>query len=115
MSDFSFVGTAECDYCGGTLSSSDEDCDHDGQSVDTHVFRRMGGGRASMKGVKSTPQYKWHRLKENVGDDWIAYQYIGTKQHVNSMLNGRMWSDVADLPTIAMSPSAPSELSEEVK
>lgn len=115
MSDFSFVGTAECDYCGGALSSSDEDCDHDGEPVDKHAFRRIGGGRSSMIGVKSTAKYKWHRLKEKVDDDWIAYQYIGTKDHVNSMLNGRMWSDVSDLPTIAMSTSAPDGVTEEDK
>lgn len=86
MSDFTFTATAECDKCGAYLSSSDADCDHNGQPVEKHVFRRLGGGRESLTGVKCTVRYKWDALEEKVGDDWIAYQWLGTKSSVNRMM-----------------------------
>lgn len=103
MSDFSFSATAECDKCGAYLSSSDEDCDHGGRPVETHVFREIGGGRDSMIGVESTIRYKWQRLEERVGDDWIAYEWLGTKESVNNMLKSNAWSSVSELPSQATS------------
>lgn len=110
MSDFTFSATAECDVCGKYLSSSDEVCDHDGQEVDVRVFRRMNEGRDSIVGVKTTPSRKWNELKEKVGEDWIAYQYLGTKDHVNGMLHSEMWGGIEDLPKLAMSLQAPKDL-----
>ena len=111
---FSFTATAQCDYCGQLLGSSDEECDHDGEPVDTRVFRRLGEGRESLVGVECTPRYKWYKLAEEIGEDWIAYEYLGTKDHVNSMLDGNFWDGVADLPKISMSVDAPSDVNDEV-
>jgi hypothetical protein len=110
MSDFSFSATAECNECGAYLSSSDEDCDHNGQPVSTHIFRRLGEGRDSMTGVQSTPMHKWYRLEEKLGDDWIAYEYLGPKDQVEAMLNGDTWDSVKELPKLAMSLDAPSNV-----
>lgn len=105
---FSFTATAQCDACGQLLSSSDEDCDHEGKPVEKHIFRRLGEGRDSLVGVKSTPQWKWFSLKEKIGnDDWIAYQYIGRKETVNAMLSKQLYRSVEDIPTITMSCQAP--------
>lgn len=112
MSNFSFTATARCDKCGTYLSSSDEECDHDSEPVDKRLFRRIGEGRDSLVGVLTTPRWKWYRLKEKVGDDWIAYEYLGTKDHVNSMLDGVMWDSVEDLPKISMSIDAPKDVGE---
>jgi len=112
---FSFTATAQCDYCGQLLGSSDEDCDHDGSTVNKHVFRRIGEGRDSLVGVESTPGYKWYKLAEAIGSkDWIAYEYLGTKSHVNSMLDGNFWDGVEDLPKICMSVHAPRDVNDEV-
>jgi len=109
---FSFTATAECDYCGQLLGSSDEDCDHDGDTVRSRVFRRLGEGRDSLVGVKATHDWKWYKLAEEVGEDWIAYEYLGTREEVNSMLSVR--GSVADLPRLSMSLSAPRDVNDEV-
>jgi len=98
--------------CGAYLSSSDENCDHDGNPVSKHVFRRVARGGESVTGVKCAPQYKWNKLHEKVGDEWIGYEYLGTKQHVNNMLDGIMWNSVKELPRISMSLHAPNEVGE---
>ena len=113
MTDFSFSATAECDLCGAYLSASDEECDHDGKPVDKHVFRRLGEGRESLTGVRCTPRQKWYKLGEKIGEDWIAYEYLGTKDHVNSMLDGSFWDGIEDLPKISMSVDAPSDVGED--
>ncbi len=112
MTDFTFTSTAECDLCGAYLSSSDDECDHDGQPIETHVFRRLSEGRDSMVGVECAIRHKWHALEEKVGEDWIAYQWLGTRESVENMLSGTMWDDIEDLPMRAMSLDAPEDLSE---
>lgn len=107
MGDFTFTSTAECELCGKFLSSSDEDCDHDGQIVETHLFRRIGGGRDSLVGVECTVRRKWHKLEEKVGDDWIAYEWLGPRSSVEAMVNGIMWDSIEDLPMMEMSADAP--------
>jgi len=109
---FSFTATAKCDACGQLLGSSTEECGHDGKNVNKHVFRKLGEGRDSLVGVSATATYKWYRLAEEVGKDWIAYQYIGTKNHVNAML--KTWESVEELPHITMSCDAPADVSDEV-
>lgn len=106
MSDFSFSSTAECELCGAYLSSSDEDCDHNGQDVAKHVFRRIASGRESMVGVKCCRTMAWDKLKEKVGDDWIGYEYLGTKEYVNENLSAGTWDSVSDMPRQAMALSA---------
>lgn len=96
--------------CGAYLSSSDEECDHDGYDVQTFVFRRLKGGRDSMTGVESVATRKWHDLREKVGDDWIAYEYIGTREQVNNRLKMRAWDSVSDLPQVSMSIHAPDDV-----
>lgn len=110
---FSFTATAQCDKCGQLLGSSDEKCDHDGRPVDKHVFRYLTGGRDTLVGVNTTPGYKWYALEEKVGEDWIGYVYLGTKDHVNSMLNGSFWDGVEDLPKVSMSVDAPKDVGDE--
>lgn len=100
MSDFSFTATAECDLCGNYLSSSDEECDHDGKEIDKHVFRRMFEGRESFVGVKCAWELRWEKLEEKV-DDWIAYQYLGPKHEVNLYLSAG-W-EPSEVPKLEMS------------
>lgn len=109
---FSFTATAQCDYCGNLLGSSDEDCDHDGAPVKKHTFRRIAEGRDSLTGVKSTQSFKWHKLKEEVGDSWIGYEYLGTKESVNTMLKELNYGSVDELPKVCMSLAAPAEVEE---
>lgn len=110
---FSFTATAQCDYCGQLLGSSDEECDHDGMPVDKRVFRRIGEGRDSLVGVEAASGYKWNKLAETIGDDWIAYEYLGTKDHVNTMMQSPLWESVADIPKISMSIASPDDLRED--
>jgi hypothetical protein len=111
---FSFTATAQCDLCGQLLSSSDEECDHEGRNVDAHVFRRLGEGRESLVGVRAVPTWKWHKLAEDVGEDWIAYEYLGRKRNVNMMLEKGFWLSVEDIPNISMSYQAPDGVSEHI-
>jgi hypothetical protein len=98
MTDFTFTETAQCELCGNYLSESDDSCDHDGFAVNKHIFRTVGEGRDSITGVKSTIRNKWNRLEEKVGDEWIEYEWIGTKEHTISLLKSSMWDSVKELP-----------------
>jgi hypothetical protein len=111
MTDFTFTSTAECGLCGAHLSSSDEDCDHDGTPVDTWTFRRLYEGRDSLVGVECTNSQKWYKLEEKVGDDWIAYQFIGRRNVIESMLSSH-WDSVEDLPVRSTAVAAPSDVGE---
>lgn len=113
MSGFSFTATAECDKCGQLLGSSTEECDHDGKPVSKHIFRYLTRGRDSLVGVQATNDHKWHKLEEKTGDEWIGYHYLGTKEHVNSMLQGSVWDGVSDLPYLQLSMAAPEGVGEE--
>lgn len=68
---------------------------------DTYVFRRLEHGRDSMKGVECKSTEVWSSLEEKVGDDWIAYQFLGTRDRVENMLDGQ-WDSIADIPRLAM-------------
>jgi hypothetical protein len=96
--------------CGAYLSSSDEDCDHDGMSVEKHLFREIDGGRDSLVGVECCLTRAWHRLQERVGDDWIGYEYLGTKAYVVDNINAGLWDDVASMPRKSMALSAPDDI-----
>lgn len=105
MSNFSFSATAECDLCGALLGSSTEECDHNGYTAKTHVFRWMNDGRDSLEGVEATRGYMWQKLKERVGSEWIAYQYLGPRELVDTYLDEG--THIEDIPRIAMSTDAP--------
>lgn len=123
MSDFSFTATAQCELCGNYLESSDADCDHDGQKVQQQFFRRITSGNSSegqsasekphTVAIEATNRWKWYALARELGDDWIAYEWLGPRSQVESMLKGSMWDDVDDLPNRTMSLDAPSDVSEE--
>lgn len=103
MSNFTFVTGEECDVCGH---------DHKEWDEDIHVFRKLGGGRDDLIGVRSIAHHKWYDLYEKVGDDWKLYQYVGTKEHVNSMLTSGAWDSVDDLPWLTMAMDAPADVGE---
>lgn len=114
MTDFTFSAGGECELCGNHLPSANADCDHDGQPVSVHIFRRLRGGRDTMKGVRAAPKYKWHKLAESVGEDWIAYQYLGTRESVDGMLTDDMFGTFSELPARSMSLVAPDDVNEKV-
>lgn len=108
---FSFSATARCGKCGEYLSSSDEECDHDGQEVQQHVFRHITDD--DVVAVEATARYKWHALKREWGEDWIAYEWLGPRESVQNMVTSSTWDGVKDIPKRAMSLDAPSEVAEE--
>lgn len=110
---FNFTATARCDKCGEYLSSSDEDCDHNGSTPQTHLFRRLREGRGSVVEVEATAGWKWYALKKAVEDDWIAYQYIGEESAVEYTIQSDVMPDtVSELPAISMSLGAPEGVEE---
>lgn len=110
MSDFTFTSTAECELCGAHMSSSNAECDHGGNRVENHLFRRLNS--TDTISVKSTGLYKWEKLSENV-DEWIAYQYLGPRESVESMLSSTLWSDVSDVPIVQHSASSVKKYEQE--
>lgn len=112
MSDFTFTATAECELCGNYLSESDEECDHDGREPKTHVFRYLYGGRETARGVEAVGKYRWNKLEEKVGDEWIGYHYLGTEDEVNAKLLTGAWGDIEDLPRLEMALDAPDDVGE---
>ena len=111
---FDLKASARCDKCGNYLSSSSEECDHDGEEVNRQFFRRTVRGEPETMVVEATPPWKWYRLAQVMEEDWIAYEWCGTRSQVKSMIAEDMWDDVSDIPKIAMSVDAPSDVEEEV-
>lgn len=105
---FSITATAKCDYCGGMLSSSDSDCDHNDNPVSDHIFRRLKEGGDSLICMEATRDWMWFDLKESVGEDWIAYQYLGTREQVERMYEDA--ENVSSMKPKALSIDAPSEV-----
>jgi hypothetical protein len=87
------------------LSSSDADCDHNGEPVSDHIFRRLSEGGDSLVSIEATRGWKWFKLKEEKGDDWIAYQYLGTREQAEKMYADS--GDVSSLDAKALSIHAP--------
>lgn len=114
MMAFSFTATAQCDYCGQLLGSSDEECSHENQTVKKFVFRRIGEGRDSLVGVKATPRWKWYKLAGKIGEDWIAYEYLGTKSRYNSMITDPIFGSAEGVPKLGMSLDAPNDVNERI-
>lgn len=110
---FSFTATAQCDFCGAYLSSSDEECDHDGYDVERLMFRRIGSGQPKLITIEATKGHMWYKLKKQVGEDWIAYEYLGPHSWVKKNTGSNIWPDVEDIPKRSMSIDAPDDVSEE--
>lgn len=110
---FSFTATAQCEQCGQLLSSSDETCDHNGEEVDKFVFRRLTQEDAEI--IESTPSWRWHKLAQQVGEDWIAYQYLGRKSDVEIMVAEDVHPHFTEIRPRAISTDAPDSVMEEVE
>lgn len=109
---FSFSATARCNLCGEYLSSSDEECDHKGQKPVENMFRRIGEGEPNVVSVRACPGFHWYALKDMVGEDWIAYQWLGPKGMVKNMVGMSSWETIDDIPYRSMSTDAPKEVEE---
>lgn len=112
MSDFNFTATAECDYCGNLLSSSEESCGECSDDVNQHIFRRIGTSSKEPQTimVEATMDYKWQKLKRELGEDWIAYEWLGPRPSVQTMVGTRMWDSIQDIPERQSSLDAPKDL-----
>jgi len=109
---FSFTATAQCEMCGQLLGSSEEECSHDGEPVEEHVFRRLEQPDAEI--VEACPSWSWYKLAESVGEDWIAYQYLGSPKSVESKIESSVFPGFAKLKPLALSPNAPSDVNETI-
>lgn len=107
---FSFSATAQCDLCGEYLSASDEECDHGGKIVAEQMFRSMI--EDTIISVKACRGWQWQSLEERVGDEWIGYVWLGSKDHVKNMTSGPVWNSVEEIPYRAMSTDAPDGVGE---
>lgn len=66
MSDFSFVGTAECDRCGALLSSSDEECNScSPEDLSRYHFKDLTTGETQVT-WSVNPVRAWHDLMDKV-------------------------------------------------
>jgi hypothetical protein len=110
---FSFTATAQCEQCGQLLGTSEEQCDHNGEQVDQFVFRRLAQEDAEI--IESTPSWRWHKLAQRVGEEWIAYQYLGRKSDVEVMVEQPLYPSFTELRPRAISVDAPDSVMEEVE
>lgn len=77
MSDFSFVGTAECDRCGAILSSSDADCDLcSPEDLSRYHFEHMTMDETEVT-WSVNPVRAWHDLMQKV-DDPLPWRCVET-------------------------------------
>lgn len=114
MSDFSFTATAECDYCGNLLGSSDGNCDECSEEGRyQQFFRAIGDREPHVICVEATHDYKWYKLASEVGEDWIAYEWLGPRESVQSMVGLSSWETIDDVPGRAISADAPNDVADE--
>lgn len=98
---FDFSATAQCDYCGNYMNSSDKECEHGDSEVLPLFFRHVSTDELTC--IRSTPEYKWQKLANSKGEDWIAWVFIGRRSLVSSYLER---TTVDDIPSIAFSVDA---------
>jgi hypothetical protein len=113
MGDFSFTATAECHYCGNLLGSSDDECENcSDDDREQHVFRKMDADDGPIETimVEATMRYKWYKLHDEIGDDWIAYEWLGPRPSVQRMLEMDVWDTLQDIPQREMSLDAPNDV-----
>ena len=100
MSDFTFTETTKCEHCGLQMGSSDQQCDHNGETVQTHVFRWLKSN--DIVSIDATDSYKWHALRRE-NDDWIGYQWIGPRCFVEQEIERGWHEEYAEFSTLAVS------------
>lgn len=113
MGDFSFSSTAQCDYCGNMLSASDEDCDECSPADRSQqMFRRITSDDDAPDTivVEATPKHKWYKLQAELGEDWIAYEWLGPRPSVQKMVGTYAWDTIHDIPKRQMSLDAPNDV-----
>lgn len=105
---FSFVGTAECDYCGAPLSSSTDDCSRceDGRVVE-HVFRKNLSDECTLVEVASlaSREFLWEKFAKSLdGESPVQYFHIGPAESVDRRLKSptgpQTPADMSPLSTI---------------
>lgn len=109
---FSFTATAQCEMCGQLLGSSEDSCSHQGEPVKEHVFRRLEQENAQI--VEACGSWSWYKLAESVGEDWIAYQYLGSPESVESKIQSDVFPTFDKLKPLALSLDAPSDVNDRI-
>lgn len=93
MTEFSFTASAECEYCGSWLSSSDAECD----DCSTTELRRFHFVEMVGDGVETVfapdPPRAWLQLNKVV-DDPLPYRLY--ESDLTSLEFAKMGFDVAD-------------------
>lgn len=108
---FDLSASAQCDICGEYLKSSDEQCtEHESDEVFQFFFRHMSTNE--LCSVRATPSHKWYKLESVKGDEWLSWEYLGHRSHVNALVESHNYDDVSDLPPQESSLDAPTDVSE---
>lgn len=112
MGSFNFTATAQCNYCGNLLESSDKTCGEcDSDDIYQQMFRRISDGEPEIIAVESTHTYKWYKLKSEIGENWIEYEWVGPREDVLGLINSGVWNNITDVPMRQMPHDGPSEIS----
>jgi hypothetical protein len=102
MSQFSFVGTVECDTCGKPLSDSDETCDRcEASETVVMVFREMNGHDTETAKISlmADHEFLWEKLAMSLdGEDPLKYAWLGSPTQIEVMLGTRNWDTITELP-----------------
>lgn len=113
MGDFTITATAECDYCGNLLGASDEECDECNSSDrKTQMFRKIRANPEDIEtiAIEATYQHKWYKLADELGEDWIGYEWLGPQESVRNMVRSAAWDTINDIPKRGMSTDAPNDV-----
>lgn len=98
---FTLVGAAECDMCGKSLASSDDDCGVC-ESVDTRtmVFRRLQSNETkTIEVAQNAPHdFIWEKFARNNGGTIVPYFLLGDREYVDRLLNSTKFDEIVDIP-----------------
>lgn len=56
--------------------------------------------------------YRWHKLADQLDEEWKAYEWLGPRESVQNMVGRYMWETIQDIPRRQMSHEAPSDVGE---
>jgi len=97
---FTFVEPERCARCG---SYKKDECDHTHEN--DYLFRHVVD--KEIVEINAVGEHRWQVLKDCVGEEWLLYEYIGTKESVEYEINNMHMGGIEDIPHIDTPENAP--------
>ena len=99
---FTFVEPDRCKLCGSY--ENNDTCDHTHEN--TYMFRHVVD-KSKIVEIRAVGEHRWQVLKDEVGEEWLLYEYIGTDKDVQYIVENMHMGEVKDIPNVDTPENAP--------